>query len=129
MLSRREILSHPNYWLTDMRMTVFRALNEYMKKHAMSRTELANHLKCSKGYVSQILNGDTNASLEKLAQIALAIGKAPRLQLEDLDILLERHEILSSGFTKANTVLGTSTLSPSPTNSNRLNKEFSSALQ
>jgi hypothetical protein len=101
MFSRREILSHPSYWLNDMRMTVFRALSEYMDKGKgkgkITRKALAEELNCSPGYISQMLNGDTNASLEKLAEVCLAIGKVPRLRIEELDDVLVRDEKLSSG--------------------------------
>ncbi|MBW3128870.1 helix-turn-helix domain-containing protein [Hymenobacter profundi] len=104
MFSRREILSHPSYWLTEMRTTVFEAVSAFMTKRNMTRRQLAEHLDCSPGYVSQMLNGDTNASLEKLSEVCLAIGVVPRLRLEDLDDVLKRDEIL--GFTLSSQAQG-----------------------
>lgn len=93
MFTRRSILSRPTYWLTENRMDFMRAVEEYMEKHNMSRKQLAEHLGCSRSYVSQILNGDTNLSLEKLYEIALAIGKVPTTKYEDLAAVLERDAI------------------------------------
>jgi transcriptional regulator with XRE-family HTH domain len=93
MFTRRSILSRPTYWLTENRMDFMRAVEEYMNAHQLNRRQLAEHLKCSPSYVSQILNGDTNLSMEKLYEIALAIGKVPITKYEDLDVVLHRDAI------------------------------------
>ena len=64
-----------------------------MKSRKLNRSQLAEHLGCSRSYVSQILNGDTNLSLEKLYEISLAIGKVPLVQYEDLEVVLQRDAI------------------------------------
>lgn len=93
MFTRRAILSRPTYWLTENRMDFMRAVEDYMEAHQLNRKQLAEHLNCSRSYVSQILNGDTNLSLEKLYEIALAIGKVPTTKYEDLDTVLARDAI------------------------------------
>ncbi|AWM34869.1 XRE family transcriptional regulator [Hymenobacter nivis] len=93
MFTRRAILSRPTYWLTEIRMDLMRAVEDYMQTHNMNRRQLAEHLECSPGYVSQMLNGDTNVSLEKLCDVALAVGKVPSVKFEDLDIVLSRDAI------------------------------------
>jgi transcriptional regulator with XRE-family HTH domain len=93
MFTRRSVLSRPTYWLTENRMDFMRAVEEYMDAHNMNRSKLAEHLKCSRSYVSQILNGDTNLSMEKLYDIALAIGKVPTVKYEDLESVLQRDAI------------------------------------
>lgn len=93
MFTRRAILSRPTYWLTENRMDFMRAVEDYMNAHNLNRKQLAEHLNCSRSYVSQILNGDTNLSQEKLYEIALAIGKVPIVKYEDLDIVLQRDAI------------------------------------
>ncbi|MGI4873413.1 MAG: helix-turn-helix domain-containing protein [Janthinobacterium lividum] len=93
MFTRRAILSRPTYWLTENRMDFMRAVEDYMTKHSLNRKQLAEHLHCSRSYISQILNGDTNLSLEKLYEIALAIGKVPTTKYEDLETVLERDAI------------------------------------
>ena len=98
MFTRRSILSRPTYWLTENRMDFMRAVEEYMEKHKMNRKQLAEHLNCSRSYVSQILNGDTNLSLEKLYEISLAIGKVPTTKYEDLDTVLARDAIHCKAF-------------------------------
>lgn len=70
-----------------------RSVEDYMKAHGLNRRQLAKHLDCSPAYVSQMLNGDTNVSLEKLCEVALAVGKVPTVKFEDLDLVLERDAI------------------------------------
>jgi transcriptional regulator with XRE-family HTH domain len=46
----------------------------------MSQQEFANRLGVSKGYVSQILNGDFDHKLSKLTELALACDLVPRIE-------------------------------------------------
>lgn len=48
-------------------------------------TELANYLGCTKDYVSQLLNGNFDHKMSKIVELALALGKAPKLEFEDLN--------------------------------------------
>ncbi len=93
MFTRRAILSRPTYWLTENRLDFMRAVADYMERNHLNRKKLAAYLHCSPSYVSQILNGDTNLSQEKLYDIALAIGKVPLMRYEDLEIVLQRDSI------------------------------------
>ena len=64
---------------------LFRAVNDYLQKEGMNRQNFAEKLGVSKGRMSQILNGDFNGRLDRLVELALAAGKAPVLELKDLD--------------------------------------------
>ncbi|RQP19275.1 MAG: XRE family transcriptional regulator, partial [Parapedobacter sp.] len=66
----------------------FELINEYMSENQLNRTQLAEKLGVSKGYVTQILNGDFDHKVSKLVELALAFGKAPRLTYVDLDVLV-----------------------------------------
>jgi transcriptional regulator with XRE-family HTH domain len=107
MFTRRSVLSSWSYWLTEIRMDLMRAVNEYMATHKMNRRELAEHLDCTPSYVSQLLNGDTNVSLEKLCKVSLAINKVPRLVLEDLEHVIEQDELKTGNdYELAGTISG-----------------------
>jgi transcriptional regulator with XRE-family HTH domain len=77
MLSKEELIKHPEYWMEKIQNEIYRELVTYMEKEGLNRKELAKRLGVSKGYVSQILNGDCNFSLKKLIKLALAIDKFP----------------------------------------------------
>lgn len=107
MFSRREILSRYSYWLAEIRFDLMRVVGDYMDQHQLNRRQLADHLKCTPGYVSQMLNGDTNVSLEKLCQVSLAVGKVPRISFEDTEIVIARDAILNErGFVPQSTFSG-----------------------
>ncbi len=106
MFTRRSILSHSSYWLTEIRMDLMRAVGDYMDAHHLNRRQLAQHLACSPGYVSQMLNGDTNVSLEKLCEVAVAVGKAPRVRFDDLEATIERDALLTESFHLSSTTSG-----------------------
>lgn len=86
-----KILNQPAYWLEGINGLMYNALLDYMEKHELNRTELANHLGISKGRVSQILNdGEINFSLEKLIEIALKVDKFPVVELINKEDLLQK---------------------------------------
>jgi transcriptional regulator with XRE-family HTH domain len=60
-----------------------------MTKHSLNRTQLAKKLGVSKGYISQILNGDFNHRLSTLVELSLAMEKVPELKFTDLRQLIE----------------------------------------
>ena len=126
MFTRRAILSRPTYWLTENRLDFMRAVAGYMEKNGLNRRKLAAYLQCSPSYVSQILNGDTNLSQEKLYAIALAIGKVPLVRYEDLEIVLQR-DAIQCGYTyeEAHTVATTvPMLPPTPSRKFTVSQSF-----
>jgi transcriptional regulator with XRE-family HTH domain len=46
---------------------------------------LAEYLGCTKGYVTQLLNGDFDHKLSKFVELALAINKIPEITFSDVD--------------------------------------------
>lgn len=85
MRTRAELLKSKGYWIAKLQIVLFRELDEFKKKKSMNNTELANYLGCTKGYVSQLLNGNFDHKVSKIVELALAIGKAPKLEFEDLN--------------------------------------------
>ncbi len=57
-----------------------------MEARDMSRVELANALGASPAYVTKILRGDVNFTLESMAKIAHAVGGRLRVSIVDNDI-------------------------------------------
>jgi transcriptional regulator with XRE-family HTH domain len=79
-----ELYHNEGYWTSKLQVELYQELEQYMKRNRLTRTQLAKHLGVSKGYVSQILNGDFDHRISKLVKIALAIGLIPDLQYKDL---------------------------------------------
>ncbi len=53
-----------------------------MEEAGINKTNLANKMAATKGYVSQVLNGSRNMTLRTLADICFALDYQPTLRLE-----------------------------------------------
>jgi transcriptional regulator with XRE-family HTH domain len=92
MITREQLFRQPEFWIERIQNDIFRAVRRYMEEHDLNQTQLADHLKVSKGYISQILNGNFNFSLTKLVDLCLALGVAPDVHLNDLNDFIEYEE-------------------------------------
>lgn len=63
-------------------------VQDYLDENNMSRKELAEKLGVSKGYISQVLNGDSDHRLSKIVSLATSLGKAPYIYLKDINEVL-----------------------------------------
>jgi len=88
-MKREELLNSKEYWLSKIQIDLFNEVEKYMQRNGLNRTQLAEKLGVSKGYISQILNGDADHRISKLVELSLTIGMAPRLCYEDLDMLVK----------------------------------------
>ena len=85
MLSKDELLKHPNYLLTKYQLEIYRQVINYMQEKGLSKTDLAKQMQVSSPYISQILNGNFNYTLKKLIEIGLSIGQVPELKFTPID--------------------------------------------
>nr|WP_302828663.1 helix-turn-helix transcriptional regulator [uncultured Bacteroides sp.] len=85
MKTRAELLKNKGYWTAKLQTELFREISKFMQEKGMNNTQLAAYLGCSKGYVSQLLNGDFDHKLSKLVELSLTIGKAPLLEYVDME--------------------------------------------
>ncbi|TWV15107.1 helix-turn-helix transcriptional regulator [Bacteroidaceae bacterium HV4-6-C5C] len=89
-MKRDELLNSKEYWLSKIQIDLFNEVNHFMEEKGLNRTQLAERLGVSKGYVSQIMNGDSDHRLSKLVELSLAIGLVPRLSFEQLDSIQKK---------------------------------------
>ena len=90
MISREELLRSLEYWFEAAQNELFRQVRDYMKKEHLNQAQLAAKLNVSKGYVSQILNGNFNYTLKKHIELALAIKKVPVIRYRSLQSVIDR---------------------------------------
>lgn len=84
MITRKELISSKEYWLTKFQNSLFEQVEKYLADNKISKTDFSKKLGVSKGYVSQILNGDFDHKISKLIELSLAIEKVPFLKFENL---------------------------------------------
>ena len=93
MLSQEQLFQTNEYWLEIIQNEIFRELSAYMKAKNLNQTQLAKEFGVSKGYISQILNGNFNFSLSKLIELALKIKKVPEIHFKSIDeYILEKEK-------------------------------------
>lgn len=80
MKKLKELLKSQNYWLTKIQNDLFRQLNEFMVQNTLKKTDIADKLGVSKGYVSQVMNGNFNFTLKKLIELSLLFDKVPDIK-------------------------------------------------
>ena len=85
MLKKEELYKTPEYWIDSIQNELYYSLKCYMTEKGLNQSELANELGYSKGYISQILNGNFNHSLTKMAKLLLAINRVPSFEFSKLD--------------------------------------------
>lgn len=83
-MEREDILRSPEYWTAKTQMELYNCALRFMESAGLNRTELAEHLGVSKGYVSQILNGDYDHRMSKFFELALSFGYVPRMEFVPL---------------------------------------------
>lgn len=84
MITRKELISSKEYWLTKFQNSLFEQVEKYLADNKISKTDFSKKLGVSKGYVSQILNGDFDHKISKIIELSLAIEKVPFLKFENL---------------------------------------------
>lgn len=93
-MTREELLKSPAYWTAGLQMELYRQIADFMEAHHMNKTQLAEYLGCSKGYVTQLLSGDFDHKLSKFVELSLAVGKIPEVSFTDVEqyILSDQRE-------------------------------------
>ena len=93
--SFEELAQTEEYWLTNIQCDLYARVEEYRETNGWNRSQLAAHLGVSKGYISQVLNGDFDHKLSSLVRLALAVGVVPNLKFQPV---AEYVENFTSGY-------------------------------
>lgn len=89
MIKREELLQTEEYWFETLQNEIYRMVAEYMEKEKINQSQFAEKLGVSKGYISQIMNGNFNYTLKKLIELSLAVKKAPAFEFKDLSQFIQ----------------------------------------
>lgn len=84
-MTRKELLKSKEYWITQVQLNLFNLIENYRKKNNLNKTQLAKELGVTKGYVTQVLNGDFDHKVSKLIDLSLAFNKVPIISYLDID--------------------------------------------
>lgn len=87
-MRREELLREKGYWIAKTQIDFYKQFEEYITKNKINRTLLAKKLGVSKGYVSQVLNGEFDHRISKFFELSIAVGKVPKIEFVDLEQLI-----------------------------------------
>ncbi|MEQ8425499.1 MAG: helix-turn-helix transcriptional regulator [Cyclobacteriaceae bacterium] len=89
MITRRELLRSPEYWFEHAQNDLYGQVVEFMEREGVNQTQLAERLGVTKGYISQLLNGEFNHTLKKLIDISLSIGVVPKIEYQSISNVVD----------------------------------------
>jgi transcriptional regulator with XRE-family HTH domain len=81
-MTREALVNSKEYQMVKWQMTIYQMIKAYQEKHGLNQSELAAHLGVTKGYISQILNGNFDHKISKVIELSLALGMVPNLGFE-----------------------------------------------
>lgn len=93
-MKREDLLRNSGYLTTKIQLYLYKCAENFMQRNNMNRTQLAKYLGVSKGYVSQLLNGDFDHKLSKLVDLALAFEMVPDIRFRPIEeaVSEDRHK-------------------------------------
>ena len=89
-MTREEVLKSPEYWTAKIQIALYSCAQMFMAQSGKNRTQLAEHLGVTKGYVTQLLSGEYDHRLSKMVELALAFGYVPRVDFVSTERIIER---------------------------------------
>lgn len=89
-MERSDLLKSSEYWITKIQLGLYDCADEFMEKQGLNRAQLAKYLGVSRGYISQILNGNYDHRLSKLVELALSFGYVPSITFTPIDEVIAR---------------------------------------
>lgn len=87
-MTRKELINSREYWMAQIQISLFQNIDKYLSEKGINKSEFAKQLNVTKGYISQVLNGDFDHRISKLVDLSLAIGMAPIFRFDSLDSIL-----------------------------------------
>lgn len=84
-MKREKLIRSKQYGISTMKYNLLNLIGSFQRRNNLKDKDLADKLKVSKSYVSQILNGTFDHKLSKVAELAHACNAIPLLYFVDLD--------------------------------------------
>lgn len=87
-MTREELLRSDQYWMLKIQVGLFQEIENYMLEKNINRSQLADQLNVTKGYITQVLNGDFDHRISRLVHLALQVGKVPVIEFKSLNKII-----------------------------------------
>lgn len=90
-----------DYWAAGIAMDFATGVDALMKRKNISRSELASRIGTSLPYITKVMRGDANFTLETMAKIAMAVDATIEVRLIDNEAMAFTFPQVSSGGNQA----------------------------
>ncbi len=103
MKNKKELIKSSAYWFEKTQNEFYRQFYNYMQEQNISQNEMAEMLNVTKGYISQILNGNFNPTLKKLIELSIAIQRVPDINYKTFEEIMQPNsykEIMIGAYLK-----------------------------
>jgi len=100
MTKFKDLISTEEYWTTHFQTILFEAIDDYLTKTKKKKSTFAKEIGVSKGYVSQILNGDADHKISTFVKFILASGHIPELKITTIKDYLNKQETFKNNQEK-----------------------------
>lgn len=87
-MNREELLKSPEFWTLEIQLELYRIITEYMETNKLNRSQLAEKLGFTKGYITQILNGEFDHRISKMVKLSLSVDRIPRIEFDKIEQVL-----------------------------------------
>jgi len=86
----KKTIRSESYWILKGQGQIFNMLKEELKDRG-DNARLAEKIGSTPGYISQIMNGDSeiNPTWKKIVKLCLSLGKVPILEIKNIDKYIE----------------------------------------
>lgn len=82
---QRSLNHDPEYWAEHIKLDFAFALDRLLLQRGMTRTGMAEILNSSSAYVTKVLRGDANLTIDTMAKLAFAIGGRVHVHISDAE--------------------------------------------
>ena len=89
-MTREDLLQSKEYVVSQIQLGLLNVIGDYKKKNNLKDFQLADKLKVSKAYVSQLLNVTFDHKISKVVDLALACNKMPLIYFVDLEEFIRK---------------------------------------
>jgi transcriptional regulator with XRE-family HTH domain len=93
MRSREELINTKSYWLVKIQSELYDNVEKYLIQNGLNKKDFAEKLGVTKGYVSQVLNGDFDHKISKLIELCLAINKVPEINFMNINDYINKDKV------------------------------------
>jgi transcriptional regulator with XRE-family HTH domain len=73
----------PDYLTEKLKLSLMEQISSIMRAKSISRSELARRLGSSRAYVTRLLDGSANMTIETLTRLSLALGCRLTIELRE----------------------------------------------